>query len=69
MTASGGGEGEGVKGLSKKGKRTHGHGQQCGDFGGEGKVAIRVLNGNGKKIQLKIFLKYVSFLVQRLMSE
>ena len=34
MTARGGGCG--VEGLSKKGKRTHGHGQQCGDCSGEG---------------------------------
>ena len=40
MTASG------VKGLNKKGKGTHGHGQQCGDYGEEG--GIRGLNGNEK---------------------
>ena len=27
-------------------KKTHGHGQQCGDCGGEG--SIRRINGNGK---------------------
>ena len=32
--------------IEQEGKRTHGHGQQCGDCaGGEG---IRGLNGNGK---------------------
>ena len=36
-------------GIEQKGKRTHGHGQQCGECGGEG--GIRGLNGNGKKIQ------------------
>ena len=40
------GVGWGVKGLSKKEKRTRGHGQQCGDCLGEGD--IRALNGNGK---------------------
>ena len=34
MTASGRGElGDG--GIKQKGKRTHGHGQQCGDWGGK----------------------------------
>ena len=33
--------------IEQKGKRTHGHGQQCGDCQGEGD--IRGLNGNGKK--------------------
>ena len=41
MTASG----EGVVGLSKKGKRTHGHRQQGGESWGE--ACIRELNGNG----------------------
>ena len=36
---------EGMEGLSKKGKRTHGH--QCGD-GRQGEGSIRGLNGNGK---------------------
>ena len=31
--------------MEQKGKRTHGHGQQCGD-GGEGDV--RGINGKGK---------------------
>ena len=35
-------------GMEQKGKRTHGHGQQCGDCWGE--VGIRELNGNGKNI-------------------
>ena len=33
-------------GIKQKGKRTHGHGQQWGDCGGEG--GIRGLNDNGK---------------------
>ena len=33
--------------IEQKGKRTHGHGQQCGDCGGLG--GIRGLNGNRKK--------------------
>ena len=45
MTASGGWD-VGVEG-SKKGKRTHGHGQQCGDCWGE--EIIRGLSGNGNK--------------------
>ena len=32
-------------GIERKGKRTHGHGQQCGACRGEG--GIRGLNGNG----------------------
>ena len=39
-------EGDGVEELSKKRKRIHGHGQQCGDSWEEG--CIRGLNGNGK---------------------
>ena len=41
-------------GIEQRGKRIHGHGQQCGDCWGEGN--IRGLNGNGKntiKIKLK----------------
>ena len=41
--------GEGVEGLSKKEKRTHGHGQQCGDCWEN--AGLRGLNGNGEKIQ------------------
>ena len=26
----------GYGGIEQKGKRTHGHGEQCGDFGGQG---------------------------------
>ena len=40
--------------FEQKGKRTHGHGQPCGDCWGEG--SIRGLNGNGKytiKVKLK----------------
>ena len=33
-------------GIEQKGKRTHRHGQQCGDFLGEG--GLRGLNGKGK---------------------
>ena len=33
-------------GTEQKGKRTHGHEQQCGDCRGEG--SIRELNGNKK---------------------
>ena len=48
MTASGR---LGGGGIEQKGKRTHGHGQQCGDgWGEEGK---RGLNGNGKNITIK----------------
>ena len=47
MTA-GGGRGRGG-GIEQKGKRTHGHRQQCGDCCGEG--SLKGLNGNGKKIK------------------
>ena len=40
--------------IEQKGKRTHGHGQQCGDCLGEG--AIRGLNTNGKNNAVKITL-------------
>ena len=33
MIAKAGGRGLGVEGLSKKEKRTHRHGQKCGDYG------------------------------------
>ena len=33
-------------GIEQKGKRIHGHGQQCGDC--RGKRNIRGINGNGK---------------------
>ena len=46
MTASGGGVRLGGGGIEQKGKRTHGHGQQCGDCWKE--RGIRRLNGNGK---------------------
>ena len=45
-------------GIEQKGKRTHGHGRQCGDCWGEGYV--RGLHGNGKnsiKIKLKKEMK------------
>ena len=45
MTAKGGEVRSG--GNVQKGKRTHGHGQQCGDCRGQG--GIWVVNGNGKK--------------------
>ena len=34
-------------GIEQKGKRTHGHEQQCGDCEGEG--VIMGINSNGKK--------------------
>ena len=40
------GEWLGGGGIEQKGKRTHGHGQQCDDC--QGKGGIRGLNGNGK---------------------
>ena len=39
-------------GIEQKGKRTHGHGQQCGDYRGQG---IKELHGNGKNT---IFFKF-----------
>ena len=42
---TGGGEVKGG-GIEENGKKTHGHGQQCGDYWG--KWGIRGLNGNGK---------------------
>ena len=45
MTASGGGGLSGGR-TEQKGKRTHGHGQQCGDCWGE--RGIGGLYGNGK---------------------
>ena len=41
-------------GIEQRGKRTHEHGQQCGDCGRE--EDVRELNSNGKKT-IKIFLK------------
>ena len=35
----------GAWGIEQKGKRTHGHGPQCGDCWGKG--CIKELNGNG----------------------
>ena len=46
MTASGWGRLE-DGGIEQKRKKTHGHGQQCGNCQGEG--SIKGLNGNGKK--------------------
>ena len=43
--------------MEQKGKKTHGHGQQCGKCRGDGD--IKGLNGNGKntiKIKLHIWL-------------
>ena len=37
--------------TGQKGKRTHGHGQQCGDCGGE--EGIMGINANEKKMQEK----------------
>ena len=39
-----------MEGLSKKGKRTQGTGQQCGDCWGE--EGIRGLNGSGKNTKI-----------------
>ena len=51
MTAKGRGR------TQQKGKRTRGHGQQCGDcFGEEG---IRGLNGNGKNT-IKTIIKKIN---------
>ena len=36
-------------GIEQKRKRTHGHGQRCGDCWGE--TGVKELNGCGKKIQ------------------
>ena len=46
----------------KKGKRTHGHGQQCGDCWEE--EGVRRLNGNRKntKIKHKIYLTFFKLL-------
>ena len=46
--------GLGGGGIKQKGKRTHGHGQWCGDCGGEGgrgeeEEGLMEINGNGKK--------------------
>ena len=47
MTASGVG---GEQGVKQKGKRTHGHGQQCGDFwGGGGYMGTKWLWGKYNK--------------------
>ena len=43
----------GSGGIELKGKRTHGHGQQCGDCWGE--RGVRGLNGYGKNI-IKAFV-------------
>ena len=48
------GEVEG-RGIEHKGKRTHGHRQQCGNCLGE--EGVRELNGNGKNIIKVIYLK------------
>ena len=37
--------------MEPKGKRTHGHGQQCGDCRGQG--SVRGVNANGKKYNKK----------------
>ena len=46
-------------GIEQKGKRTHGHGQQCGDYSGKGEY--RGLNGNGdnKNEAINNSIKYV----------
>ena len=48
----------GSGGIEPKGKRTHGHGQQCGDCWGERN--IRGLNGSGKNT-IKIKLKKIKW--------
>ena len=48
------GQGLGGGGIKLKGRRTHGHGQQCGD--GEGEMGIRGTNSIGKNT-IKINLK------------
>ena len=48
MTAKGGLLGGG--GIEQKGKRTHGHGQHCGDCRGGGE-SIRGLHSNGKNLK------------------
>ena len=56
MTASlGGGEVEGG-GIEQRGKRAHGHGQQCGDYLGAG--GIRGLKCNGKKYNKDFFFNF-----------
>ena len=52
MTASGGGWRLGGGGIEQKGKKTHGHGHQCGGCQGEG--GIKGLNDDGKKNTIKI---------------
>ena len=39
--------------TEQKGKRTHGRGQQCGDYWGE--RGVRGLNGNGGKKNFRLF--------------
>ena len=49
-------ETQGGGGIEQQGKRTHGHGQQCGDWwGGE----IKGLNGN-EKIKIRILNKKIN---------
>ena len=55
MTVSGRGRLRGG-GIEQKGKRTHGHEQQCGDCWGGGGRGIKGINGNGKNT-IKINLK------------
>ena len=43
-------------GTEQKGRRTYGHGQQCGDCSGEG--CIRGLKGNGKNTIKNKSFKY-----------
>ena len=54
------------KGTEQKGKRTHGHGQQCGDLGEGMEEGIRGLSGNGKNtIKIKIMDLFMVFFSQR----
>ena len=51
VTATGGrgARDEGAGGIEQNWKRTHGHGQRCGECWAEG--AVRGLNGNGNNIR------------------
>ena len=50
-------------GTEQKGKRTHGHGQQCGDCRRE--ESIRGLNGNGKNT---IVNKYINNKINKIIQ-
>ena len=46
-----------TQGIEQKGKRTHGHGQQCGDCWG---VEDKGTKWKGKKIKIKLKIQNVS---------